>query len=383
MAKTVSRRRNGMSRGWRRWVGPASNIISQAAQYARSNHRFRKATSATRTKHRGRISVTRKRTRGSFGSRGGSSGHSSRFSYGRGGRKFLKGIRRLLAPRYINSVSQTALSVSLSEQNAVVPFVMVNGNGDPAEADSRYLFSSEDLRWIYDNAILETQQSGSQGLSELTARIIMDKATTRYTLKNHTTIPIQVWLYDCVARRDDRENRDEERDASLDTDPITLWNTGLLQETVASPGYPNAGPGNLEFPGVTPFRSQRFCEWWHVRKVKKITIDAGAHHIHTVNWRGPRVFKRSLMQDLNLMRKTTYALLVVAKGGLVRDTSTPFRIGYGTAELDIITETSYKFQVAVSNRTSYQYFSNLPTAMTAQGTVTEDYNVTTVNDTVV
>lgn len=344
--------------------------------------RLKGADSRTRTRTTNNNRRRRGAARRSFGSRSGGLSGRTTFTYGRPGNKFMRGLKRLLAPRYINSVSQTALSVSLSHQNAVVPFVMSNGHPDPEFADSRYLFSSEDLAWIWDGAIPEMQQSTAQALTNLTARMIIDRATTRYTMKNHTTIPIQVWIYDCVARRDDRENRDEERDVQLDTDPLTTWNTGLADEEINA-NIPNQGSGDYTFPGITPFRSQRFCQWWHVRGVKKLTIDAGAHHIHTVKWRGPRVFNMALMRDLNLMRKTTYACLVVAKGGMVRDTSTPFRIGYGSAELDIITETQYKYQVAVSNRTAWQYYSNLPSSMTVQGTITEDYNVEAVNSTVV
>lgn len=89
------------------------------------------------------------------------------------------------------------------------------------------------------------------------------------------------------------------------------------------------------------------------------------------------------MGDLNLLRKTTYACLLVCKGPLVRDTSTPFRMSIGSAEIDVIAETTYKYQTAVSARTGYNYYTDLAQSMTVQAAVTKDYNIVTANDTVV
>lgn len=315
-------------------------------------------------------------------------GNSSTFSFGKKGSKFLRGIKRILAPRYIQTTVQSTFNAALGRQGTFVPRLMGNKSPNTDLITSDYLFSQEDFDWIRAGALADISSPASAGLSSAAMRLIVDSVQTRLTLKNQTTFPVELWIYDLVARRDDRENRDLDRDTLQDTDPLNTWEQGLRQETVTG-GVPNgtnvgtfANP-QRELPGITPFKSERFCHWWHARRVRRINLQPGDHHIHTVKWHGPRVFNMALMGDLNLLRKTTYACLLVLKGPLVRDTSTPFRMSIGSAEIDCIAETSYKYQCAVSARTGYNYYTDLAEAMTVQAAVSTDYNIVTANDTVV
>lgn len=384
--------------GWRSKLQSVARLagsgVSAYYRYRQMRGNARRRTGAVRrTKLAGRIAGSRTRTRtvtrrrrSPRGGGGSHAGSSSTFVFGRRGQRFLKGLTRVLGPRYISSVSQSFVYVPVSGQAAHVPDVMNNTVADGNMNHSKYLFSSEDMAWILDGAYVEMRQAGTAlGNAFYNARVIVQNARVRYTMKNHTTIDLTVWVYDLVARKDAKEDKSADRDPRKDLDPITTWRTGLEDITIVG-NVPNAGApigGAHEMPGMTPFKSERFTANWHVRRVKKFELAPGAQHIHTVRWRGPRIFKMADWNDLDMKRKTTYACMLVAKGSMVRDTSTPFRVGYGSGELDVITETMYKYQAAIANRAAYQFYSNLPLAMTAQGTVSEDYNLVTVNDTVV
>lgn len=275
--------------------------------------------------------------------------------------KAMRNFKKILAPRHVLSTTQTRITAPISQQTAQTVASFTNAGGT-----QNAILSILDYGQMFTNLVAdETIPTSSVAVTQ---RMWMKRANARYQMKNQTTGPITVWWYDLIARRD------VESQASGIYDPVALWNLGIQDEVI---GITPVNPSS--FPGTTPFKSEAFCQYWNVKKVNRWVLHPGSEHTHFVNVNVGRLVNAEYAERNIYNHGETYVPLVVVRGGIIQDTSTPFNVTYGTAELDIICDTRYVFTALQKNRTVYQSFTSLPSAVTVPGIVLEDTDAVATN----
>lgn len=273
----------------------------------------------------------------------------------------LRGFRKILAPRYIMCNTSQRVGALLSRQEPTCPNIVNDGVGITRPSAVGFL----DLELMFRNLALAESAPGPDWEDSLrTRRLLLHNCKIQYRMKNNTTVPIMVTLYDIISRRDVPINSPD-----AEANPITAWLEGMNDQNVPTSGTSNA---SIDFPGATPFQSEQFVNYFVVKRSRKFMLHAGSEHIHHVALTYNKIFSRSLTRFQENMRGLTYYLMIVVQGGVVQDTSTPFGTAYSTAALDIVTEARWKFQAVEKSFTNYQQYTTLPTAVTVQGTVFED-----------
>lgn len=275
--------------------------------------------------------------------------------------RVLRSLRKIMAPRWTQSVAQQRVTSTVSQQQPVTLTVGYNGL-----AQSQYLLTSQDFNMMFQN--LNGDETVPAAISaNVPRKLVVRQAKVKHTIKNQTNIPVEITLYTCMARRDAQNGSN--------FDPTTLFNGGISLEQ-----FGVGSTLNSLFPGATPFMSEEFCQYWKVKKVTKFNLHPGSEHKYFIVTKPGKIFNENLTSNDALIMNTTIATIMVVKGGLVQDTSTPFNVTYGTAEVDVISEAKYEFMAVEKSRTLYNAFTNLPASVTVQGTVLEDTDAIAVDN---
>lgn len=274
-----------------------------------------------------------------------------------------KGFKKILAPQVLNAVIQGRITSVVSQQTPT-DVQLYNG----ATAQTPFLCGSVDLTDCQSILGATEPTAATQGAAgngtAATRRMWLQSIDCKITFKNQTNTPVDVVLYDCVARRDGQST----------SSPYFAWTGGLVDENVAVvPG--NANALSARFPGAKPFQSQLFCQEYNVRRTAKFVLGAGSNHIHTISIKPKYLISNERVRNFNFFKGLSTSLLAVVKGGVVQDTTTPFNVAYGSAEVDYISEVQYKFSAFERSRTAYTQYSSLPATLTVQGTILEDTDV--------
>lgn len=349
-----------------RTVGPYTRIgrgaWRAAAPLARTavkgiQHYFKKSASSGRkhsTKRRSAAKRTGTRSSAAMYD-GGSSGCSLNFKRKS---KYMKGFKKILAPQILNSVCggsistvanrQTAYHLNAYTGTAAVPSVFLMGASD--NSDMNQVLSALDPA---------TTISGAN-LTAFTRRYMVDSIRAKYQLKNQTTIPITITLYDCVSRRDNTNDA---------FPPIFAWNTGVADEAVAV-GTSNVNTQQSSFPGSKPFQSQLFCQRWKVKRSTTFILHPGATHCHYINIKPGGLLNFEYTRQNAYLKGLTTCLMAVIKGGVAASSLNAADVGESIAEVNYVTETQYRFKCMEKSRTALTQFNTL--AGLADRTINED-----------
>lgn len=278
----------------------------------------------------------------------------------------MKGFKKVLAPQILNSVCGGSISTVVNRQTPALLNLYTGTTGA-----SKYLMSASDNNDM--NTVLSaldpTATIGGPNATANTRRYMVDQIRSKIQLKNQTTIPITLTLYDCVARRDN---------SSDSFDPLATWTSGLNDEFV---GVSNQNGQGSQFPGAKPFQSQAFCQRWKVRGVKTFILHPGATHCHWITIKPAGLLNFEYTRLNAYLKGLSTALMVVTKGGVAASSLNAADIGESVARVDYVTETQYRFKCMEKSRTALTQFNTLVGA--ADRTINEDQdtiipNVTTV-----
>nr|UTM74975.1 capsid protein [Tick-associated circular DNA virus] len=272
-------------------------------------------------------------------------------------KKYLKGMKRILAPQILNSVPPGLHVTSATSRQSTTSLNMYQGSSG---LRSTYVFSAADVADMF--AILRatdpTPASTTGGVQTTATRKMMVKSVkTKTVLKNMTNSPVQITLYDCVLRRDVSST-------GAIIPPEDTWQAGLANETVLIPGAPNTNAQLQQMPGAKPFQSQQFCQYWKVKRSKTFVLHTGSEHIHYITIKPGGLFSAEYNTRFNGYKGLTTALLMVLKGPIADDAvADPNRgVGYGASAVSVITEYTANFTCMERSSTNYTQFNVLPTA---------------------
>lgn len=234
--------------------------------------------------------------------------------------------------------------------------------------------------WTLNQHLIEIQDGTGLSLIPGTPatndRLVINFIKIRVAMRNMSTDKCFVKLYDCVPRHDQIVT------ATSPLDPASAWTQGLSDESVTVPlsGIPTAA--NYATVGNTPFQSEKFTEYYHVKKVNSFSLQPGGEHVHHVTIRPGRVFKKYAMQQFTQMAHLSWSGLMVFYGDIVKDQVTPFATSTGQSEISTVITTTVEFTTLTKVMKTFSTYENLPTVLTtpavvqvATGGITADANV--------
>lgn len=279
-------------------------------------------------------------------------------------RNMMKGFKRVLGPRIVRGSTTTKLATFANQQNSI------ELNCFPSTTVQAHIGGFYDLREMLDNLqVDEFQGTVSNTNSWRTLKWFIPKIKVTHRLRNMTTSPLNLTLYDITARKD--------QTAPAIT-PMQAWSDGLDETRIAA-AFPNSygsGPITTQRVGVTPFMSPEFCKLFKVRKVNEFTLHPGVTHKHYVTlfpnkmWNGDESTLFSYHSGI-----TTWTLVTI-KGDVGQD-STPLapRVVYTQGTLETITEYQAKAYMFNKNKSLTTWYDNFDVVITPINQVVEDTDV--------
>nr|QJI53682.1 MAG: capsid protein [Cressdnaviricota sp.] len=192
-----------------------------------------------------------------------------------------------------------------------------------------------------------------------TRKYMVDFAESTHLIKNTTTVPITMWLYDVTPRND------------LATAPIQAWTNGITNQTVLLPNNDNTLLNTVV--GSTPFQSTLFTRQWKVLNVTKVVLGGGNEHHHSIRVKPRYLFNTEETSTIN-QRGTTALTFVVHNGGIVSTgPALPNAISTSDSVLSIVTKTRCACRMFERSLSGYVQWDNLPKIpLASQQTVNEE-----------
>jgi len=268
-------------------------------------------------------------------------------------KKFMRGWKRVLAPRVIESVIQQRLTTPISKQGVSPINLFLAPLGTPAF----HAAGSIDILRMFKQ--LEADEPTPVLPINLAARrMFLDHVSFEVLLRNATNATVRHTIYDIVPKRD-----------SIDEHPSTVWTSGIIDTLDPT----SQTPGQQE-PNATPFDCQQFCQLFTVKKTTQVYLHPGSTHAHSVYIPVKRLINSAMFEDGNMtvIRNLTQYVMIASLGPIVQDTTTPFNITYGPAETDCIVNYRCKFMAMEKSRTLTSFFNVLPASISVQGQILED-----------
>lgn len=317
---------------------------------------------------------------------GGSGGHSMRRSKGRTirhhgpgsgdqmtstfsnwhKRKYkLPGRGKYMAPMHLHTACAGYSTCGVGVQgNSMIP--LYDGSGTATSG----ILSLQDVGDMHAQLGLVEWNPVAVTTTNLTRKLIILDIRVKVTLKNMSSIPVDVILYDVVARRD--------RQTSGFSQPINDWANGIALEDV---GVTGSAVANTAISGTRPFQSQLFCQAWKVKKVTRFTLGAGSEHIHYIRARPGYPLSRTYTEAFSVYKGLSTFLMMTVRGGLVHDSLNGTTTGAGA--ISTIAECNLKYTQVLWNRTGYTNWNNLSgTTAATNNTILEDTDAPAVAATV-
>lgn len=190
-------------------------------------------------------------------------------------------------------------------------------------------------------------------------RLIINYIHIRTMLRNMATVKIHVKFYDLVPRHD------QQAATGTPLDPISAWNQGYTDESWNATA--GSGAANSATVGATPFQSEKFCEYYRVKKVHDIAMQPGGQHTHYTRIRPGRMWKRYSAQNWVQMAGLSWTGMVVMYGDVVKGTG---GVTTGQGELSIVSSSNISFTTVSKVMKTVTTYDALPT-VTAPALVDE------------
>lgn len=337
---------------------------------SRSFKRIRKLPFASRSRSlsrtSGRSSVLGKRS-GIANAVGDDEGKSRFVNKHRTKKKFLKGFKKIAAPSFLNcSLPQRLPAPTLSGEQGVHDLASWKGSSIATELPHfGRLMLQDALAVLRATDPTPATTVGGTDPTAATRKMVVKWATTSYSIKNMTNVPLRVVLYDCVCRRD----------FGSFAGASGSWSGGLTNEFVNLPGVANNNAQSFSMPGATPFQSQQFCQFFKVRRVTKFELHPGTVHCHRVTTRPGGMLSAEYINNFAAFKGLTTQVLAVITGGVVDDNAAVSAVvTTSNYVVDVVAESRLEVTTMERSRTSYVQWNNLSTTLpiASQFSILED-----------
>jgi len=246
--------------------------------------------------------------------------------------KAFKKIGRPITDLYTNRASNYATA---NEQEYINPFIC----------------DKDDLIKCMNNVNVAVSNSylisGGTNNTNQAGEFYLEVIEGQFTIMNPTNFPVEVTLYDCMAKH-------LVSSGALTTYPrdCVQYGIGGQDMTISGTGIP--GTTTYRSLGITPYDSDLFNTFWNVKRKSVFTLPSGKAHIHRFRINVNRIIKNVLLQNLYLTVPTlTYSPLIIFKGlpgSVSNGTSAVF--GITESSLEVYTEYQFRY-TAISNNAVY------------------------------
>lgn len=194
-------------------------------------------------------------------------------------------------------------------------------------------------------------------------KLFVSKVSTRLQMVNQTNVPVSTWIYTVMLRRD----------LQVVPDPGGDWSFGMQDQGSSVDAF--------QYPFATPFKSNRFCSQYFIRKVNKVLLAPGETHVHKFSLNVNSSLSKSRLYDLGIdatasavegVGGLSHFIGIVTLGGVVNDESTQTNVGYAPHSLDLAWTTSYRVSALYDDKLKYNVDYDLPSIATAKTMVEVD-----------
>lgn len=247
--------------------------------------------------------------------------------------RFTSSRRPLGVAKHIKRVGQPNFI------NITYPGVMY-GPGGVQQFGSWYLNCGNDLRRIWASiqsqfvATNPTTNAERVGVAtgdptNASFRYVLETAVSMLNLANTSGTPVNVELYDIVAKRDLPQvgldmsgnfilggiGRPTPGQTKFLT-PDTAWQYGMANEASVATGFQyladtTVDPTNL---GATPYQSKLFKDYFKVVRKSNLTLPIGGQHKHYVDLKPNAVIDNDMMTQNSVFKGLSFFTMVVASG---------------------------------------------------------------------
>lgn len=266
----------------------------------------------------------RRRRSGGFGGAGDAS-YVTLSALGRR-RRFLSAVQKALASKTCHEIVSAARHEGLTNRQGIswIPMCM-----------------SDQLRAAFYTSTGTTPNEGG--------RVYIEYIVCRMQIVNQTNVPVSIWLYELVTRRD----------ISGPAELNDLWNDGIVAQ--------GGTTGDYLLPFSTPFKSNRFCAQWLIRRVTKVLLAPGETHVHTVRVNVYSYVGQSRIYDSTGSTASgstgvgglSHVVGVVTLGGVVNSEGDDTVVGYAPHALDLAWTTSFRVAALYDDKHKYSKTSAL------------------------
>lgn len=194
-----------------------------------------------------------------------------------------------------------------------------------------------------------------------TQKLFVRSAGAEILLTNTTNYQCQMFIYDCIARRDVKSG----------ADPTSLFQTGFADESYVTGGAYVAP--NINVIGSTPFQSDAFTSYWKVNKITTTKLAGGQFHTHHIKWKCNRAFDYEVIQNSpqGFFKGLSTCTFVIIYGAPVPSNV----LGQPTterAQLDVVYTKRFDYGFIQNNTTGVAQYNYLnATALATNGIINE------------
>jgi len=252
-------------------------------------------------------------------------------------------LTRFVAARRPGAVASHIKKVGAPNSiNITYPGVMASAGGLQANS-SWYLNAGNDLRRIW--AIIQglfvnkNATTSAERVSDVdggvptkvlnaTFRFVLETATSMLNIANTTGTPVNLELYDIVAKRDSPQlpldfvgnlatGGGKYAQGTLMMDPGIAWSVGMKNEFSDATGFELVARGVDTDPnqlGATPYQSKLFKDYFKVTRKTNISLPIGGQHKHYVDLKPNAVIDNDMLQQNQVYKGLSFFTLVVASG---------------------------------------------------------------------
>lgn len=231
-------------------------------------------------------------------------------------------IKRVGQPNFIN-ITYPGPVTSSAGQQGVAAWYLNAGN------DLRRIWAS-----IQSDFVKRNTTSGAEYVTDKdnqtvnpTFRYVLETATSLLNIANTTGTPVNMELYDIVAKRDSPQVPTDFGGApatgggkfgqsTLILDPAVAWKVGMANERSTATGFETAAvdladASNL---GATPYQSKLFKDYFKVVRKSNITLPIGGQHKHYVDLKPNAVIDNDMLQQNQVYKGLSFFTLIVVSG---------------------------------------------------------------------